>query len=60
MTHTKLLCLEEMNALSCTAEVVDIFEEDGKTVAVLDQTVFYPQGGGQPYDKGKSCLGILE
>ena len=26
--------------------------EDGKTVLFLDHTIFYPQGGGQPYDLG--------
>jgi Ser-tRNA(Ala) deacylase AlaX len=26
--------------------------EDGKTIVMLDQTIFYPQGGGQPYDTG--------
>lgn len=26
--------------------------EDGRTVLFLDQTVFYPQGGGSPYDQG--------
>lgn len=27
-------------------------EDAGRTTVVLDQTIFYPQGGGQPYDKG--------
>lgn len=31
---------------------MEIKNEDGKTVINLDQTIFYPQGGGQPYDTG--------
>jgi Ser-tRNA(Ala) deacylase AlaX len=52
MNHTKLLYLEDMQQLSCTAYVEAIEEKDGKTIVYLDQTVFYPQGGGQPYDTG--------
>jgi Ser-tRNA(Ala) deacylase AlaX len=49
---SKLLYMEDMQALTCKAFVVDAKEIDGKVVLVLDQTLFYPQGGGQPYDKG--------
>lgn len=52
MNHTKLLYLEDMQQLGCTAYVEGIEEKDGKTIVYLDQTVFYPQGGGQPYDTG--------
>lgn len=49
---TKLLYLEQMNQYTCEAQVVEVKDEDGKTVVILDQTIFYPQGGGQPYDTG--------
>lgn len=35
---------------ACRSKVVSV--KDGK-FAVLDQTVFYPRGGGQPWDTGK-------
>ncbi|MBL4666166.1 MAG: alanyl-tRNA editing protein [Sneathiella sp.] len=38
---------------SCSATVVAINERNGIT---LDQTVFYPTGGGQPGDTGKMTL----
>jgi Ser-tRNA(Ala) deacylase AlaX len=52
MVPTKLLYLENHSLLVCDARVLSIDEENGKAVAVLDQTVFYPQGGGQPFDTG--------
>lgn len=52
MIATKLLYLEGFNLLDFEAKVLDVVEENGGTVVVLDQTSFYPQGGGQPYDKG--------
>ena len=52
MTMTKLLYLEDMTLLETSAVVEEVVEEDGRTVVILDQTIFYPQGGGQPYDKG--------
>lgn len=35
------------------AKVVDHFPWKGKTALVLNQTAFYPTGGGQPHDTGK-------
>ncbi|HEY7489809.1 MAG TPA: DHHA1 domain-containing protein [Candidatus Tectomicrobia bacterium] len=35
-----------------TAQVVDSFVQDGHSVVALDQSAFYPGGGGQPPDIG--------
>jgi misacylated tRNA(Ala) deacylase len=47
---TKALFLEDSYLKECDAAVVSV--KDGKYV-VLDQTIFYPKGGGQPWDTGK-------
>lgn len=48
MQPTELLYLKDYRSLSCQARVLAV-----RNVGVLlDQTIFYPQGGGQPYDKG--------
>jgi alanyl-tRNA synthetase len=33
-------------------EVLSVSEADGRTFAVLSDTIFYPEGGGQPADRG--------
>lgn len=50
--ETKLLYLEDFSALSCDARVVTVTRENEKDIVILNTTVFYPQGGGQPYDTG--------
>jgi alanyl-tRNA synthetase len=35
-----------------TARIVDVSPTDGRNTLVLDQTAFYPLGGGQPADRG--------
>ncbi|MFH1394478.1 MAG: alanyl-tRNA editing protein AlaXM [Candidatus Micrarchaeota archaeon] len=47
---TKRLFLDDGYLRECEAEVQSV--KDGRFV-VLDQTVFYPRGGGQPHDTGK-------
>jgi misacylated tRNA(Ala) deacylase len=49
MAATQQLYLEDAYLRSFTGRVVDVRE--GTQVA-LDQTAFYPTGGGQPYDTG--------
>jgi misacylated tRNA(Ala) deacylase len=46
--HTDLLYLDDSYARSMDAEVIG---SEGDSV-VLDRTVFYPTGGGQPHDTG--------
>ena len=47
--------LFENNSLlrECEAVVTACTAKDGKFLVELDQTVFFPEGGGQLSDKGK-------
>lgn len=49
---TRLLYLEDMYTLEADASVERIEQQDGRTIVYLNQTILYPQGGGQPYDTG--------
>jgi misacylated tRNA(Ala) deacylase len=42
-------------ARAMDAEVLDVDRDDGRVL--LDRTVFYPGGGGQPYDTGALWIG---
>ena len=48
---TKLYWLDS-HLTQFSAQVMDYFVQDGHQVVVLDQSAFYPGGGGQPYDTG--------
>jgi Ser-tRNA(Ala) deacylase AlaX len=49
--------MEDFNVTQATAKVVEVAEFEGKTVVVLDQTCFYPKGGGQDFDLGTISSG---
>lgn len=52
MNNTHLLYMEQMWQLEGTATVEAVISLEGKTIVILDQTLFYAQGGGQPFDQG--------
>lgn len=49
---TNLVYMEDFGVVECDAEVVKLDEHEGDKVVVLDQTCFYPKGGGQDFDLG--------
>lgn len=59
MEPTRLLYLEDFNVLEHEARVLGVQAEEGRDIVMLNETIFYPQGGGQPYDQGvmESILG---
>ena len=51
---TKLLYLDDSCLFEAKATLLAVQEtEDGRKSLILDQTIFYPQGGGQACDKGE-------
>ncbi len=51
---TKALYLKDSYRRECDAVVVSVKDEK---YVVLNQTIFYPKGGGQPWDTGKIMKG---
>lgn len=49
---TRKLFHENVYLKEFTANILKIREKEGKYYLVLDQTAFYPEGGGQPHDLG--------
>ena len=49
---TEKLYYEDLYAREFDAEVVSQLERDGKFHVILDKTLFFPSGGGQPCDLG--------
>jgi Ser-tRNA(Ala) deacylase AlaX len=53
MNPTTLTYMHEMDRLKDEAHIVAVQQrDDGKYELILDHTIFYPQGGGQPFDQG--------
>jgi alanyl-tRNA synthetase len=52
MADTQRLYYEDPYLLEFEAEVIERREHDGHPAVVLDRTAFYPESGGQPWDKG--------
>ncbi|OAY78275.1 uncharacterized protein LOC109716006 [Ananas comosus] len=52
-TTTKLAYFDDMRALRSSALLLALLQvDDGRLAAILDATIFHPQGGGQPADTG--------
>lgn len=49
---TERLYLQDPYMARFFARVLELREEGGKPAAVLDRSAFYPEGGGQPGDRG--------
>lgn len=49
---TELLYLKNQDLFQSSAKVLEIIQFENQFGIVLDQTIFYVQGGGQPGDKG--------
>jgi len=52
LPETDRLYYEDQERTEFEAVVLDVFEDGEEYGVVLDQTMFYPEGGGQPPDHG--------
>lgn len=52
LPSTRRLYSEDPYLLAFDARVLELGERQGQPTAVLDQTAFYPESGGQPWDTG--------
>ena len=62
--ETKRLYLEDPYQVKFDARVIEKVFREKKPALILDQTCFYPESGGQPYDKGTingiNVINVLE
>jgi alanyl-tRNA synthetase len=49
---TERVYLQDPYVTTFRARVIELRDLDGKPAAVLDRSAFYPEGGGQPGDRG--------
>ena len=49
---TERLYLQDPYLRSFRARVLELRDLDGRPAAILDRSAFYPEGGGQPGDRG--------
>jgi misacylated tRNA(Ala) deacylase len=52
MTRVDEVCYRDAYARATEARVLERSDADGRPLVVLDRTLFYPGGGGQPSDRG--------
>ena len=52
---TQKLFYDDLYAREFDAAITSCTEHDGKYTVILDRTLFYPGGGGQPCDLGTIC-----
>jgi alanyl-tRNA synthetase len=50
--HTTKLYWRNPSDTQFSAKVVEVWQDDDHIYAVFDSTLFYPEGGGQPSDRG--------
>lgn len=50
--HTTKLYWQKPYDTQFSARVAEVWQDDEHVYAVLDSTLFYPEGGGQPSDRG--------